>query len=177
MIIPAGIPIICGLFYKHTPWWAAIASYGTALAIGIVILATHYPISFEMQIFGVGGIGAAIYFLPGLFIQAKGKYKEKLEAFFRKVETPVQPSEVGDSTYTDAGSIRITGWTTVAMGLAAMTLALLPLDLVGRAINFMIAGLMACMGAFVLLAAKYIQHYKKKQAAGRALSVDRQKLD
>lgn len=164
VIIPAGIPIICGLFYKHTPWWGAIASYGTALALGIIALAVKFPITFEQQIFGVGAIGAAIYFLPGLFIQAKGKYKEKLDAFFRKVETPIQPGEVGDTTFTDTGSIRITGWTTVGMGAAALSLALLPLDLLGRTINFSIAALMMVMGGFILLAARYMQSYRRRAA-------------
>jgi len=163
-IVPAGIPIICGLFYRHTPWWGAMASYGAGLGIGLISLIFNREIPFTQEIYIVGGLSAVVYFVPGLFIQAKGKYKERLDAFFKKVTTPVQPGEVGDTQFTDAGSIRITGWTTVGMGVAAMFLALLDLPFIGRVINFSIAALMALMGVFVLVAARLIQGYKRRRA-------------
>ncbi len=166
VIIPAGIPIIFGLFYKYTPFWAAAASYITGLVIGLGALFFDHELSFQTQIFGVGGLSAAIFFLPGLFIQAKGKYKEQLEAFFRKVETPVAPGEVDDTEDEDTGSVRITGWTTVGMGLAAMILVFLPdLTVMGRVINLFIASIMTLLGGLVFVLGWILQKQKKHRRA------------
>ncbi len=165
VIIPAGIPIFFGLIYKKTPQWAAIASYLTGLALGVVtmfILPDNFtfelfgipllsnPVTFEQQIFVFGSISALVYFLPGLILENRGRYRENLEQFFTKLRTPIQPEEIGDSELTDAGSFRVTGWTTVAMGAGVMLFALLPnLTSTERLINFSIGALMAIFGLCV----------------------------
>ena len=173
VIVPAGIPIIFGLIYRHTPRWAALASYLVGLFIGILYLLLGKEISFTEQIFYVGGISAAIYFLPGLFIQARGEYKKSLEAFFTKLDTPVAPEEVGDSERTDVGSFMITGWTTVGMGAAALLLAFLDLPFKDRIINLSISVLIMLIGAFLLIACNYAQRIKRtrKFAAGPVKSL------
>ncbi|MBN2288544.1 MAG: hypothetical protein JXQ83_04375 [Candidatus Glassbacteria bacterium] len=166
VIVPAGVPIVCGLFYRRTPRWAGLASYGTGLAIGIGYLLLGKEITYTQQIFAIGGISTLIYFLPGLFITARGKYKQALDSFFAKVGTPVASEEVGDTEYTDVGSYRVTGWTTVGMGLAVMTLFFLDLDLTGRIINLSIGTLITLFGLFVILACSYAQRQKKGRLAG-----------
>jgi hypothetical protein len=161
LIVPAGIPIIFGLFYKNTPSWAGLASYFTGLVIGILYLLLGQHISFTQQIFGVGSVSAAIYFLPGLFIKARGSYKEKLEAFFTKLNTPVSAAEVGDSDATDTGSFLVTGWCSVFMGVAASLLALLDLPFQGRMINLGIALMMIAIGVGLLIACRVVNQRKK----------------
>ena len=163
VIVPAGIPIIFGLIWRHTPHWAGFASYSAGLIIGILYLLLGKEIKFTDQIFYVGGVSALVYFLPGLFIKARGRYKESLDAFFKKLATPVSPDEVGDTDSTDVGSFLITGWTTVGMGLAAMSLALLDLPFAGRLMNFLISGLMVLFGVFVLVSCSLAQRRKKKR--------------
>ncbi|MBN2287696.1 MAG: hypothetical protein JXQ83_00090 [Candidatus Glassbacteria bacterium] len=168
VIVPAGIPIIFGLLYKNTPRWAGLASYSVGLSIGILYLTLGREISFARQIYCVGGISAAIYFLPGFFLKARGEYKQSLEAFFHKLATPVSPEEVGDSEATDTGSFRITGWTAVGMGVAAMSLALLDLPFAGRMINLAISGLMTLIGAFLIVACELARRSRKRKLRAAA---------
>ncbi len=158
VIIPAGLPIVMGLFYKPTPWWSGIASYVTGVIVGLAAL--YYDLSitvggwvllsspptFEQQIFTIGTLSAIVYFLPGLLVKVKGSYAQQLDAFFTKLDTPIADSEVGDSEASDVGSYRITGWTTVGMGVAVSALSLLDLPFSGRMINLSIGVLMAAFG-------------------------------
>ncbi len=163
VIIPAGIPIVLGLVYPHTPRWAGIASYLSGLGLGSIYLLLGYKsFTFTQQVFVFGGVSAVVYFLPGLFLKPKGRYREQLEAFFRKLHTPIAPEEVGDSTATDVGSVRITGWTTVVMGVAVAALALLDLPWRGRLINLSIGVLIAAIGAFLLFSANYLRRRRER---------------
>jgi SSS family transporter len=162
--VPAGIPIMFGLIYRKTPRWAGLASYSAGLVISLLYLVLGKDLSFTRQVFLAGGISAAVYFIPGFFLEARGKYKEKLDLFFEKLSTPVSPEEVGDYEATDVGSFLITGWITVGMGVAASFLAFLDLPMFGRIINFLIGGLMAMFGAYLLLACAYVRRRKRKRA-------------
>ncbi|HLA41647.1 MAG TPA: hypothetical protein VJ417_16710, partial [Candidatus Glassbacteria bacterium] len=150
MIMPAGIPIVCGLFWKMTPNWGAILSYLCGVAAGVTFLVLDVHLSFTQQVFIVGGISAAVYFIPGLLSSGERVYAEKVERFFSRIATPVSPEEVGDTSLTDPGSLRITGWTTVIMGAAAACLALLDLPLNQRVINFTVGAVIAGFGAALL---------------------------
>ena len=162
VILPAGIPIVCGLFYRPAPWWSGILSYLTGLGIGVVTLLLKFEVSvwgvtllsapptFEQQIFVIGTLSALIYFLPGLLIKVKGGFKEQTDRFFAKLATPVADTEVQDSEPTDVSSYRITGWTTVGMGAGVACLALLDLPLQGRVVNLVIGIVMSAFGLFVL---------------------------
>lgn len=161
LIVPAGIPIIFGLFYRRTPAWAGLASYCTGLTIGILYLLLGRDISFTQQIFGVGSISAAIYFLPGLFIRAGGAYKAKLDTFFNKLNTPVSANEVGDSEATDTGSFLVTGWTAVFMGAAVSLLAFLDIPFEGKLINLSLASMMIAIGAALLVACRIAARKRK----------------
>jgi solute:Na+ symporter, SSS family len=163
VIVPAGVPIVCGLFYRNTPSWAGLASYGSGLFVGILFLILGKDITFTQQVFAVGGFSALVYFVPGFFIKAEGKYKNALDSFFTKVTTPVAAEEVGDTDYTDVGSYRITGWTTVGMGIAVMFMFFLDLDMKGRLINLSIGALIALFGLFLILACSYAQRKKMKR--------------
>jgi threonine/homoserine/homoserine lactone efflux protein len=50
------------------------------------------------------------------------------------------------------------------MGVAASFLAFLDLPMFGRIINFLIGGLMAMFGAYLLLACAYVRRRKRKRA-------------
>lgn len=174
IIMPAGIPIVLGLFYRRTTSWAAMASYLTGLGLGIItlfVLPENYdfdlfgvsllsnPVTYEQRIFVFGGISALVFFIPGLFIRSKGSYKQRLDKFFVKMETPVHPDETPSSAVSDLLSYRITGWTTVIMGAPVMLLALLPnLTTSGRWINFIIGLMMCALGAAVLFMSKKLRH-------------------
>lgn len=154
VIIPSGLPIVIGLFYRATPWWSGIASYLTGVCVGVLFLVLKTDITFTQQVFAVGGISALIYFLPGVFVKPRGEYKKALEKFFVKLATPVSREEIGDTQATDVGSYRITGWAAVVMGAAAACLALLDLPWGGRLINLTIGALIASFGALLLVACK-----------------------
>lgn len=154
VIIPSGLPIVIGLFYRATPWWSGIASYLTGVCVGVLFLVLKTDITFTQQVFAIGGVSAFIYFLPGVFVKPRGEYKKALEKFFAKLATPVSREEIGDTRATDVGSYRITGWATVGMGAAAACLALLDLSWSGRLINLAIGALIASFGALLLVACK-----------------------
>lgn len=154
VIIPSGLPIVIGLFYRATPWWSGIASYLTGVCVGVLFLVLKTDITFTQQVFAIGGVSALIYFLPGVFVKPRGEYKKALEKFFAKLATPVSRKEIGDTRATDVGSYRITGWATVGMGAAAACLALLDLPWSGRLINLAIGALIASFGALLLVACK-----------------------
>jgi len=154
VIIPSGIPIVIGLFYRATPWWSGIASYLTGVCVGLLFLVLNTDITFTQQVFAIGGVSALIYFLPGVFVKPRGVYRAKLEKFFAKLATPVSRTEIGDTSLTDVGSYRITGWAAVGMGAAAACLALLDLPWSGRLINLAIGALIASFGALLLAACR-----------------------
>lgn len=170
IIMPAGIPIFMGLIYKRTPHWAAIASYMTGLALGVftlILLPEDYnfkvwgisllsnPVKFEQQIFVFGTLSALVYFIPGFFLQIRGKYKERLDRFFEKLHSPIREDEVDDSELTDASSFRVTGWTTICMGMPVILMTLFPgLEIMGRLTNFSIGFLMMSLGGGVIYASK-----------------------
>jgi len=156
VIIPAGIPIVIGLIYRSAPRWAAIASYLTGLCVGILYLLLGKEITFTQQVFFIGGISAVIYFLPGLFFKPRAEYKKSLDKLFTKLTTPVTREEVGDTRATDRGSFSITGWTTVGMGVAVMSLALQELPLSGRMIIMVIGLLIGLIGAFLLVSSRIV---------------------
>ncbi len=161
VVVPAGIPIVMGLLVKRTPRWAGLASYGTGLLIGMVVLLLGVDISFTQEVFWVGGLSALVYFIPGLFIKARGSYKVALDKFFDKLATPVSSSEYGESGSTDRGSLKITGWTTAGMGLAIMALFLLDLDLKGKIINLSIGFMIFLVGVLLLVATGYLEKKTK----------------
>jgi len=165
VIVPAGIPIVIGLFYRAAPRWAAIASYLTGLCVGVTCLLLGKELTFTQQVFFIGGISAVIYFLPGIFLEPRAEHKKSLDRFFGKLAKPVSPDEVGDTGATDTGSFRITGWTTVGMGIAVTCLALQNLPLEGRLINLAIGVLIALIGAFLLLSGRLAARPRK--SAGR----------
>jgi len=164
VIVPAGIPIVIGLFYRATPRWSAIASYLTGLTIGVVFLLLGKEPSFTDEVFIFGGISAVIYFLPGLFLKPKGKYKESLNRLFAKLATPIAADEVGDTLETDLGSYRITGWTTVGMGVAVILLVLQDITWQGRIIIAAIGALIALIGAFLLFSGRLLVRRSKRAA-------------
>jgi solute:Na+ symporter, SSS family len=177
VIMPAGISIFFGLIYKRTPSWVAVVSYLTGLAFGVVTLVAKKaiviggyelisaPPTFAQQVFIFGTISALIYFVPGLFSKPAGAYKERLEKFFVKLNTPVSSDEVGDSDMTDAGSYLITGWTTVGMGALVALLFFLDLPMAGKLINLSIGALMTLFGLVLIWLCSSAR--KKRLAAQR----------
>ncbi|MFC1537255.1 hypothetical protein ACFL4P_00340 [Gemmatimonadota bacterium] len=162
VIIPSGIPIVLGLFYRATPRWAGTASYLTGAAVGVAFLVLDTGITFTQQVFAVGGVSAAIYLIPGFFIKPGGRYKETLHLFFTKLASPVSRSEIGDTSYTDTGSFRVTGWAALIMGSLASCLAFLDLPVGDRMINLAIGVLIASFGITLIVACKL--GIKKKNA-------------
>jgi len=155
VLVPAGVPVVFGLFYRRTPRWAAIASYSTGLALGLLYLKFGTKPTFTQQVFVIGGISTLIYFLPGLFLRPKGAYREQLDRFFAKLATPIAPEEVGEYRQTDLGSYRITGWITLIMGGLGMCLAAGGVSARDSLVNLGVGGLIFMIGA-VMLAGSWI---------------------
>ncbi len=179
VIIPAGIPIVMGLFYRRTPPWAGIVSYMTGLGLGLLTLPAWWhssvtiggielvssPVTFQQQIFVFGTISAIVYFLPGLFMRLRGSYQKQVDQFFAKIHTPIEDSELRNSDLTDVSSYLITGWTTVGMGLALSLLFFLDLPFSGKLINLSIGVLMTLFGLLFVWMARVV---RRKQARARA---------
>ncbi len=168
VLVPAGVPVVIGLFYRRTPSWAAIASYSTGLALGLLYLRFGTEPTFTQQVFVIGGISTLIYFLPGFFLKPKGAYREQLDRLFTKLATPVSPDEVGDSSRTDLGSFRITGWITLAMGVMGMALALTGQSARDSLVNLGVGGLIFLIGAGMLGGSWIARRIRASRAGGPA---------
>lgn len=116
LLIPMGLPLIYGLFYRRTPGWSA---WSTALVAGAASwvlgravtpeLFQHWmgwekPLTpdeatyLKLAVTTLGGtvlIGSAWYFFTSLFYRTSPEaHRERVEAFFKNLETPVDKQGV-----------------------------------------------------------------------------------
>ncbi len=169
VIMPTGIPIVMGLFYHRTPPWAAIASYLSGVLIGAGMLYFDVKLEFTSQVFITGGVSLAVFILPGLFTHPSPDYARRLAEFYAKMRTPVTRFEIGDTSSTDTGSFRITGWTALIMGAGVASLMFLDLGFENKMINLLIGTAIGSAGAVLLVAEKFTTH---RSSAGIRLEAE-----
>jgi len=132
ILLPCGIPIVFGLLVKNTKRWTGFA----CLAVGLVLGIAEYGLTVagapvgewkfmkqEWQILWIGCVVLAIYFLPGWISPYRDpEYQSRLDAFWKKMHTPInEQEELGPSTV-GMSSFALTGILTIIIGVGVLVL-------------------------------------------------------
>jgi hypothetical protein len=123
--VPVLMPLVMGLFVRRAPYWGAFFTVGFTLAVelfGRFVLET--PAVTRILANMIAGCGA--YLFTMLFWRyEKPSYKEKVEAFFIRMNSPVDfAAEVGEAN--DASQLDLLGKFSIALGVFILGLLLLP---------------------------------------------------
>jgi Na+/proline symporter len=169
LIIPMGLPLIYGLYYKRTPGWAA---WSTALIAGAaswilgdvvtpeifqkwagsaVPLKADEATYLRLAVSTLGGtviVGSVWYFLTTLFYRASSsEYRSSVEGFFEKLHTPVEKhGEQG----VQASLYRLLGALCLVYGLFILLLMAIPNPFFGRLCFLFCGGMIAGAGGLLL---------------------------
>ena len=168
VVVPLGVPIVLGLMFKNTKRWTGFACAIVGLLLGVaefvlsrpsVINALNYDVSKETfmkqewQTLWIGLLVLAIYFVPGwLSPQKDAAYKSRLDAFWKKMHTPVSKEEELEGAPTGLSSFALTGMLTILIGVLTMMLLLV----VQSPLIVWTAGITILFGAFMWIAGKVV---------------------
>ena len=123
-LIPLGLPLLYGFLVKRGPWWTAVCAYvvGAATSLFVNFYLNRYRGMGlnETYLIGIPAITTTLaFFIPALLFKAKGEYVERVEAFFRKLDTPINPAtELGDAGFSGRMQLALVGKVTTGIGLA-----------------------------------------------------------
>lgn len=166
LLIPMGLPLIYGLFYKRTPGWSA---WSTALVAGVASwllgeyctpalfqqwmgwekpLSTDESIYLRLAVTTLGGtvvVGSAWYFFTALFYRGSpAEHRAQVDAFFGNLEMPVDKRGVQGVQH---AVYKLLGALCVVYGGFILLLALIPNTSLGRVCFLFCGGVIFAAGA------------------------------
>jgi SSS family solute:Na+ symporter len=113
-----GPPALLGLVFRKTPQWSGMATFATGLILGMLgDFVFHW--SFIKQIVFVVPPAFAVFFLSMLFDTKESPGRAYL---FKKLDTPVDPSEVSDVPDFSRPVFRFLSRAVACIGLASLLL-------------------------------------------------------
>jgi len=127
-LIPLGLPLLYGFLAKGGPWWSAVSAYVVGAITSLFVnfyLNRHLGMGLnETYLIGIPAITTTIaFFAPVLLIQPHGEFARKVDAFFAKLRTPIDPAtELGATGVSGRGQLALVGKVTTGMGLACFLL-------------------------------------------------------
>ncbi len=129
-LIPLGLPLLYGMLVRRGSWWTAIFAYCVGAITSIIV--NFYFNRYlgwglnETYLIGVPAITTTIaFFIPVLLIKAQGDFAVKVDDFFRKLQTPINPlTELGEAGISGRGQLAIVGKVTIGIGLACYLMLL-----------------------------------------------------
>jgi len=128
-LIPLGLPLLYGFLVKGGPWWSAVCAYvvGAITSLFVNLYLNRYlgmGLN-ETYLIGIPAVTTTVaFFAPVLLIHPQGEFAQRVDAFFRKLNTPIDPStELGASGVSGRGQLALVGKVTTGMGLACFLLA------------------------------------------------------
>lgn len=111
LAVPIAIPLLWGLFFRQTPWWAALFSIGAAFVpscfvffdIPLIYIGFSQEFSdgfvwtYQQKLFSVFGAGTFGFLLSILFAPAPdSEHRAKVDSFFKLMKTPIDfEKEIG----------------------------------------------------------------------------------
>ena len=149
--IPLTVPNIMGLLVKRAPLWAAyvgiVASFSTELA-GRFAFEEALPAHVRIMLNFIAGVAGFLACMP--FWKAEtAAYKERVEKFFTRMNTPVDfEKEVGGNV--DTAQLSILGKFSLALGGFMLLLLLIPNSLGERMQVVFLAAFSIVVGAGML---------------------------
>jgi solute:Na+ symporter, SSS family len=129
-LIPLGLPLLYGFLVKRGPWWSAVCAYVVGAITSLFVnfyLNRYRGLGLnETYLIGIPAITTTIaFFLPVLLIRPQGDFAKSVEAFFKKLETPINTAtELGTTAVTGRGQLALVGKVTTGMGLACFFMVL-----------------------------------------------------
>jgi len=129
-LIPLGLPLLYGFLVKRGPWWTAVCAYvvGAVTSLFINFYLNRYRGMGlnETYLIGIPAITTTLaFFIPVLLFKPSGEFVERVEAFFRKLETPINTAtELAESGFSGRGQLGLVGKVTTGMGLASFLIVL-----------------------------------------------------
>jgi SSS family solute:Na+ symporter len=127
-LIPLGLPLLYGFLVKRGPWWTALCAYAAGAATSLFVnlyLNSYLDLKLnETYLIGIPAVTTTIaFFVPVLLVKPTGEYARRVETFFKKLETPIDPEkELGQAGVSGRGQLAIVGKVTTGMGLACFVM-------------------------------------------------------
>jgi SSS family transporter len=129
-LIPLGLPLLYGFLVKRGPWWSALCAYTVGAATSLFVnlyLNRYLNLNLnETYLIGIPAVTTTIaFFVPVMLFKPAGEFAHRVEEFFRKLETPIDPEkELGAAGVSGRGQLAIVGKVTTGMGLACFIMVL-----------------------------------------------------
>jgi SSS family transporter len=129
-LIPLGLPLLYGFLVKRGPWWSAVCAYVVGAITSLFVnfyLNRYRGLGLnETYLIGIPAITTTIaFFLPVLLLKPTGEFAKGVEAFFQKLETPINTAtELGNTAVSGRGQLALVGKVTTGMGLACFFMVL-----------------------------------------------------
>jgi hypothetical protein len=127
-LIPLGLPLLYGFIAKGGPWWSAVCAYIAGAITSLIVnlyLNRYLGMGLnETYLIGIPAITTTIaFFVPVLLISPHGEFARRVDAFFEKLRTPVDPAtELGAAGVSGRGQLALVGKVTTGMGVACFLL-------------------------------------------------------
>ncbi|HEY0380226.1 MAG TPA: hypothetical protein VGC87_25155 [Pyrinomonadaceae bacterium] len=129
-LIPLGLPLLYGFLVKRGPWWTALCAYAAGAVTSLFVnlyLNSYLDLKLnETYLIGLPAVTTTIaFFVPVLLVKPAGEYARRVESFFKKLETPIDPEkELGEAGVSGRGQLAIVGKVTTGMGLACFVMVI-----------------------------------------------------
>jgi SSS family transporter len=123
-LIPLGLPLLYGFLIKGGPWWSAVCAYVVGAITSLFVnfyLNSHLGMGLnETYLIGIPAITTTIaFFIPVMLFKPTGEFAELVDAFFRKLATPINTeTELGAVGFSGRSQLALVGKVTTGMGLA-----------------------------------------------------------
>jgi len=129
-LIPLGLPLLYGFIARKGPWWSAVCAYivGAITSLFVNFYLNRYlgmGLN-ETYLIGIPAITTTIaFFVPVLLVKPTGEFPKRVEGFFVKLDTPIDPAtELGTAGPSGRRQLALVGKVTTGMGLACFLLVL-----------------------------------------------------
>lgn len=90
--IPMTIPLVLGIAFKRPQPWGALATLLVGVVLGLLLNAED-SISWELATFIEIAACTAVFLLSGYIGAVSGRYRKRIDQFFKKLATPLSEAE------------------------------------------------------------------------------------
>ncbi len=163
LAVPIAIPLLWGLFFRRTPWWAGLMSIGLAFVASCFIffeiplsyigfsqeISEGFKWTYQQKLFSVFGAGTFGFFFSIFFAPAPdSEHRAKVDRFFKLMKTPIDfEKEIGEGN--DLRQLNVIGRFGAAVAIFIALLLFIPNPLYGRlailALSLVIGGVSVLM--------------------------------
>ena len=168
LAVPIAIPLLWGLFFRQTPWWAGLLSIGFAFVPSCFVV-FNIPLSYigfsqefsdgftwtyQQKLFSVFGAGTFGFLLSMLFAPDKNsEHRMMVDSFFKLMKTPIDfEKEIGEGN--DLRQLSAIGrFGAVVAGFIALLL-LIPNPMEGRVAILVLALVIGGVSGLMIMAGR-----------------------